>query len=402
VTQALSATLDLERVLELILSELQQAVPYDCASVQRLEGDVLQIVGGRGFPDLEELLGVRFDVTAGDNPNRQVIHTRAPVVLDDAPASYSGFNCEPHVRAGVRSWLGVPLLFGDRLIGMIALDKREPGFYTQQHARMAQAFAAQAAIAMENARLFAQEEQRAAALSQALEQQRELDRLKDQFIQNVSHELRTPLALIQGYIDLLQSGELGELQPRQREPVSIIARRTRLLNKLVENLMAILETVTQNSERESVDLAELVERLRADFEHTASQAGLTLTTQIVSNLPPIFGDPAHLYQVLDNLLANAVKFTSAGGHITVRVWREDAHVVIEVADTGVGIPKAELDRVFERFYQVDGSMSRRYGGAGLGLALVKEIVEAHGGSVSVQSHVGQGTSVRVSLPASAE
>ncbi len=159
--QALSATLDLQEVFESILSELQRMVPYDSASVQLLKGDHLEIIGGHGFPNLDELLGISFPVE-GDNPNRQVVATRAPFIVEDAPAVYSTFREEPHAQAGIRAWLGVPLLFGDRLIGMIALDKRVPGFYTEEHARLALAFAAQAAIAIENARLYQEAQKRLA------------------------------------------------------------------------------------------------------------------------------------------------------------------------------------------------------------------------------------------------
>ena len=163
-TQALSATLDLQQVFELILSELRRVVPYDSASVQALKGDRLEIIGGHGFPNLEELLGETFDLMADDNPNREVTSSRVPLVLEDAPTVYTGFHREPHVQAGIRSWLGVPLLFGDRLLGMIALDKQEPGFYTDDHAFLALAFAAQAAIAIENARLFETAQQNVAEL----------------------------------------------------------------------------------------------------------------------------------------------------------------------------------------------------------------------------------------------
>jgi signal transduction histidine kinase len=147
----------LQEVFELILTELQGVVPYDSASVQQLHEDYLEIIGGRGFPNLDDLLGVRFDLHASDNPNRVVVQTRGPLILDDAPQAYAGFHRDPHARAKTRSWLGTPLLFGDRVIGMIALDKREREFYTQEHAQLAQAFAAQAAIAIENARLFESE-----------------------------------------------------------------------------------------------------------------------------------------------------------------------------------------------------------------------------------------------------
>jgi len=159
--QALSATLDLQQVFELILSELQKVVPYNSASVQLLKGDRLEIIGGHGFPNLDELLGISFPVN-GDNPNRQVVATRAPFIVEDAPTVYGAFGEEPHAQAGIRAFLGVPLLFGDRLIGMIALGKRVPGFYIEEHARLAMAFAAQAAVAIENARLYEETQKRLA------------------------------------------------------------------------------------------------------------------------------------------------------------------------------------------------------------------------------------------------
>jgi PAS domain S-box-containing protein len=150
---ALTTTLDRDEVIDRILAQLREVVPYDTASVQLLRENCLEIVGGRGFPNLEELLGVTFDPSREDNPNREVIRTRAPFIVEDAPTMYVEFLHDPHAAAGIRSWLGVPMVMGERLIGMFALDRSEPGFYTQEHARLAEAFAAQAAIAIENARL---------------------------------------------------------------------------------------------------------------------------------------------------------------------------------------------------------------------------------------------------------
>ena len=153
-TRAVSASLDPEQVFALILSELRALIPYDSASVMELKGERLEIVGGHGFANLADHLGLSFDVTA-NNPNREVLRSRAPVVLDDAPTRYPAFKSGPHAATSICSWLGVPLLFGDRLIGMLALDKEQQGFFTAEHARLAESFAAQAAIALQNARLYA-------------------------------------------------------------------------------------------------------------------------------------------------------------------------------------------------------------------------------------------------------
>jgi len=203
---ALTTSLDWNQVVESLLARLQRVVPYDSASVQLLKDGQLEIVGGRGFPNLPELLGISFAVD-GDNPNREVVRNRAPFIVDDAPAVYDDFRREPHAQARIRSWLGVPMLVGDRFIGMIALDKREPGFYTPQHARLAQAFASQAAIAIENARLFRRErEQRelaealaeaGAALIRTLDFDQVLDRILEQVGRVIPNDAAN-IMLIQG------------------------------------------------------------------------------------------------------------------------------------------------------------------------------------------------------------
>ncbi len=204
---ALAAVRHPDEAIERILAELERVVPYDSASVQRLEGTLLRIIGGRGFPNLEALIGVRFDITRSDNPNRQVVRTRQPFIVDDAPQHYQEFSRRPHAEARIRAWLGVPMIVGDRMIGMIALDKREPGFYTDGHARLAEAFAAQAAIALENARLYqAEREQRglAEALAQAaavvgstLDLDQVLDLILDQ-VQRVVHGDTFNIMLVEG------------------------------------------------------------------------------------------------------------------------------------------------------------------------------------------------------------
>ncbi|MEJ2735585.1 MAG: GAF domain-containing protein [Anaerolineae bacterium] len=149
---ALASTLEPEEIFERILSELQKVVPYDSASVQLLKEDRLEIIAGRGFPDVTRILGFTFPLD-GNNPNREVTRRRDWFIVPDAPANYQAFAEEPHRQADIHGWLGVPMMIGGRLMGMIALDKRQPGFYTEEHARLAQTFAAQAAVAVENARL---------------------------------------------------------------------------------------------------------------------------------------------------------------------------------------------------------------------------------------------------------
>ena len=167
---ALSTVRNPDEAIERILAELERVVPYDSASVQVLEGNTLRIVGGRGFPNLDELLGITFDITRDDSPNRLVVERRTFLIEEDVAEKYAEFRREPHAKAGIRSWLGVPMVVGDRLIGIIALDKREPGFYTEEHARLAEAFAAQAAVALENAQLHARLRAHAEQLERRVEE----------------------------------------------------------------------------------------------------------------------------------------------------------------------------------------------------------------------------------------
>ena len=193
---ALTSALDRNQVIDRILAQLQQVVPYDSASVQLLEGDRLVIIGGRGFPNLEEILGTSFPVD-GDNPNREVMRTLSPFILEDAPAVYEAFTQEPFAAMGIRSWLGVPMLVGGRPVGMITLDKCQPGFYTEEHAKLAQAFAAQAAIAIENARLFEEEKRRVAQLRTISEVGRHIASILD--LDELLHRVVNLLVEVFGY-----------------------------------------------------------------------------------------------------------------------------------------------------------------------------------------------------------
>ena len=400
--QALTTTLDLQEVLGRILTELRQVVPYDSASVQLLEEGVLKIIDGRGFPDLDALPGFVIDPRKEDNPNARVLESRAPVILEDAPATYEAFHPPPHADIGIRAWMGVPLLFGDRVIGMLTLDKREPGFYTEEHARLAMAFAAQAAIAIENARLYRRLERQSAQLAQAVEELQDLNRLRNQLVQNVSHELRTPLTLIQGYTELLLNEGLGQLEPAQRRALKTMEEYIRTLSHLIYNLTALRTFPRETLALMPVSIVEIVGQLLEEEKQLARSAGVSFNTDLPDDLPPVLGDRERLDLVFHHLIDNAIKFSPNGGDVHIRAWADEEWVYISVKDEGIGIAPEHLDRIFERFYQIDGSTTRRFGGMGVGLALVWEIVEAHGGTVEVESEPGKGSNFTVRLPQAKE
>ncbi|HID88810.1 MAG TPA: GAF domain-containing protein, partial [Anaerolineae bacterium] len=400
--QALTTTLDLQEVLGRILTELRQVVPYDSASVQLLEEGVLKIIDGRGFPDLDALPGFVIDPRKEDNPNARVLESRAPVILEDAPATYEAFHPPPHADIGIRAWMGVPLLFGDRVIGMLTLDKREPGFYTEEHARLAMAFAAQAAIAIENARLYRRLERQSAQLAQAVKELQDLNRLRNQLVQNVSHELRTPLTLIQGYTELLLNEGLGQLEPAQRRALKTMEEYIRTLSHLIYNLTALRTFPRETLALMPVSIVEIVGQLLEEEKQLARSAGVSFNTDLPDDLPPVLGDRERLDLVFHHLIDNAIKFSPNGGDVHIRAWADEEWVYISVKDEGIGIAPEHLDRIFERFYQIDGSTTRRFGGMGVGLALVWEIVEAHGGTVEVESEPGKGSNFTVRLPQAKE
>lgn len=388
---AVTTTLDLPEVLKRILTELQRVVPYDSASVQLLREEKLEIIAGRGFPNVEELLGVIIDPMLNDNPNGQVIRTRAPLILDDAPALYERFLQPPHAAANIRAWMGAPLLYGDRVIGMVTLDKHEPGFYTREHARVAMSFAGQAAIAIENARLYQQLEERSAELAAALRKLRNLDHLREEMIQNVSHELRTPLMLIYGYVGLLLSEELGPLQPAQRSALRVVYERTQTLAQSIGNLTTLRVICPEGMVIAPIPLADAVNLVVGYYTRRAKHSGVRILTAVPANLPLILADHEHLLLALSQLVDNAIKFSPQGGTVRISAWSEEEWVKLAVQDEGIGIPQEHLDHIFERFYQVNGSTTRRFGGMGVGLSLVREIMEAHRGWVSVESKMGRGS-----------
>jgi signal transduction histidine kinase len=390
----LTSTLDLKQVLDHLLNLLKVAVPYDSACVFLVNGDYLHPMANRDLPDRSILQTGKFPIA--DALFQEIVSAGRPLIIEDIQLSpnFHGWGGTGYVHG----WMGIPLITRGQIIGCLTLDNRRIGAYGEREASLAQAFANQAAVALENARLFGETQYHARDLASALNQLRELDRLKSEFIQNVSHELRTPLAIIRGYAELLDGGELGDLQPIQREPMNIITRRVHTLNKMVDDLLAILETEGHTLVREPVDLGQMISNLLVDFHKAFELAHLCLVADVQAGVSPISGNPNHLRRMLDNLVGNALKFTPAGGRVCLSLRQVDSQVIVDVSDTGIGIPSDQLERIFERFYQVNGSSKRRYGGTGLGLALVKEIAEAHGGKVMVESVPDVGSCFQVSLP----
>jgi two-component system phosphate regulon sensor histidine kinase PhoR len=228
---------------------------------------------------------------------------------------------------------------------------------------------------------------------------RRLETVRTEFVANVSHELRTPLTAIHGYLETLLGGGLDEPADARRF-LEIVFRHTERLGRLLDDLtdLSDIELGRIHLQLGSVAVGDVVESVVAIMRPRAETRGVTLAAALPSDLPEVTADHDRLEQILINLVDNAVKYTDAGGRVTVSARPVGAVVEIAVADTGVGIPPADLPRITERFYRVDKARSRELGGTGLGLAIVKHLVSAHGGELTIESEPGRGTTVRVGLP----
>jgi two-component system, OmpR family, phosphate regulon sensor histidine kinase PhoR len=231
---------------------------------------------------------------------------------------------------------------------------------------------------------------------------RRLEAMRRDFVANVSHELKTPLTSISGYAETL----LGETPDPEvaRRFLTIILNNARRMQRLVDNLLdlAKIEAGHWRPEIEPVDLPSVARDTWNELRDRDTRAGIDFQLDVADDAATVVADPDSIEQVLTNLIENAARYTPPGGRIVCRARRENGGIAISVSDTGAGIPREHLPRIFERFYRSDPSRSRDEGGTGLGLAIVKHLVEAHGGRVSAESERGQGTTITCWYPSAAD
>ena len=228
---------------------------------------------------------------------------------------------------------------------------------------------------------------------------RRLERVRRDFVANVSHEFKTPLTAIQGFAETLLAGALDDAQNRERF-LEIILEHARRLARLTDDLLRLSQMDSDRLELEidALSVTEIVDSCLATAQHRALENGLRLTVNIPAKMPNVAGDRRRLAEVLQNLLDNARQYTLPGGEIVLSAEAHELEVVFTVSDTGIGIPKADQSRIFERFYRVDAARSREAGGTGLGLAIAKHLMEAQGGRIWVESEIGKGSNFHFSVP----
>ncbi len=344
----------------------------------------------RSFVDLPEPLTSLLLATAEDLGTLQIEHVEKDARLGPDGAA------EIVEALGVRALAAVPVAFGDEVVGWLLLQSVLP------RAWQARELAISAGLSHDLVTSLIQVQ----AYEQQLESVRrleELDRAKATFISTVSHELRTPLTSIVGYLEMLSEGGMGPLDEGVSQGMAIIERNVGRLRELVEDLLTLsaYDAAQIRLERRPTDLASVVSECYQALVPAVHARQLEVAVVTEPGLPRPSVDRSQIERVVLNLLGNAIKFSRDGDRVTIRLRREDSHVVLRVVDTGMGIAAAEQHRLFSRFFRSSQAVAGEIPGTGLGLPLVQSIVERHGGTVEVASVEGEGTTVTVRLPISA-
>ncbi|BCL39162.1 response regulator [Nostoc sp. MS1] len=396
ITTAIRSSLNPEDIFAAITQQLGQALQVDgCVlSLWTEDDEFVKCVGlydssqhGRDFREnhhhvIQELPESHTPIL--ENPILQeILRTHEPVIITDINQSAwetKGFDLP--LKMPAQSLMLVPLLADGKCIGSITLrEGKKSRNWLASDIELTKAVAAQAAIAVQQANLYQKTREQAERLLQ-------LDKQKTEFFQNISHEFRTPITLIQGPLE----SAVGAGEGLSYAQSAIALRNSRRLLRLVNQLLDLqrLDAGRMQPNFRPCDLVDFVSQIAESFRPYSEKKALNLVTQL-DECPQVYIDMEKFDKVVYNLLSNAMKFTPEGGTITVKLASQGNHCILQVEDTGIGIVKEQIPYLFERFRQAEGSENRSYEGSGLGLALVKELVELHGGKVTVESVYGKGT-----------
>jgi signal transduction histidine kinase len=396
VGQAVSSTLDLETVLRTIVSRATELAGMDGGAIYEYDETREQFhlhTTDRLAAELVDALR-STPIRKGEGAIGRLAVTGEPVEIRDIVdgGSYQSRVREILIRLGYRSLLAVPLLREDHLLGGLVVNRKSAGEFAPQVIDLLKTFATQSALAIQNARLFREIEDKGRQLEIASQH-------KSEFLANMSHELRTPLNAIIGFSEVLAERMFGEINDKQAEYLADILESGRHLLSLINDILDLSKIEAGRMELELADfnLPGAIENTLTLVRERAHRRGITLGRTLDPYLAMIRADERKVKQVLLNLLSNALKFTPEGGRIDVRADVRDGLTEISVTDTGVGIAPEDLEAVFEEFRQV-GSTAKKVEGTGLGLAISRKFIELHGGRIWVTSQVGMGSTFAFTLP----
>ena len=397
VGRAISSTLDLERVLDTIVSRANELAGADGGAIYEYEDTTgrFHLRATHNFAaDFVALLR-QTPLEPGEGAVGRAGTTREPVqVADIADAGgYTSRVRDALLGGGYRALLAVPLLSEDEVVGALVVNRRQPGEFSPRAVELLRTFATQSALAIQNARLFREIEDKSRELEAA-------NRHKDEFLASMSHELRTPLNAVIGFSEVLLEKMFGDVNAKQEEYLNDILASGRHLLSLINDILdlAKIEAGRMEIDVEEFDLAPAIDNALVLIRERATRKSLVLETRLAAGLGSVRGDQRKIKQVLVNLLSNAVKFTPEGGRIEVAAERVDGHVEVAVTDTGIGIAPEDHDAVFEEFRQVGTDYAKKHEGTGLGLALSRKFVELHGGRIWLKSRPGEGSTFTFTIP----
>jgi GAF domain-containing protein/DNA-binding response OmpR family regulator/anti-sigma regulatory factor (Ser/Thr protein kinase) len=395
VGQAVSSTLDLDAVLSTIVARATQLAGTDGGAIYEYDETAgeFQLRAEKGMD--QELVEARraSRILKGEGAVGQLAETREPIQIADiaAEGAYHGRLKDVLLRAGVRSLLAIPLLREARIIGGLVVNRKSPGAFAPEVVGLLKTFATQSALAIQNARLF-----------------RELEvvsRHKSEFLANMSHELRTPLNAIIGYSEMLEE-EAQDLGQEAFVPdLTKINTAGKHLLELINSVLDLskIEAGKMDLYLETFAVADTIRDIAAVIQPLAEKNRNRLDVRCASDAGSMYADLTKLRQALFNLLSNACKFTEEGV-VGLTVSREAVdnvdRLVFTVSDTGIGMTPEQMDRLFQEFSQADASVTRRYGGTGLGLALSRRLARMMGGDITVESEAGRGSTFAMHVPAS--
>jgi GAF domain-containing protein len=394
VSQAVNSTLDLKTVLETIVTKAVQLSETDAGAIYVYSKSAGQF-------RLKATYGMSAELIEAISRHAQGLHDpgpgeaaarRLPIQIADLSLETKSPAQRIILEAGFRSVLVVPLLRPTKVVGALVVRRKTPGRFSDSAVDLLETFAAQSVLAIQNARLFSEIEEKGRQLEIA-------SRHKSQFLANMSHELRTPLNSVLGFTEMLADGLYGPLPDKAKTTLGRVQANGRHLLGLINDVLDLskIEAGQLTLSLEDYSIGLIVKTVAATTEPLAAAKGLTLTVNVPEGLPVGRGDVRRLSQVLLNLAGNAVKFTERGS-IDIAASVREGQFEILVRDTGPGIAREHQQRIFEEFQQVDESSTRQKGGTGLGLAISKRIVEMHGGAISLDSEPGSGSTFRVVIP----
>jgi two-component system, NtrC family, sensor kinase len=398
VGQAVSSTLDLQTVLSTIVRHAVQLSGTDCGIIYEYD-EPTQEFHLRASYQMEVELVNAYQATPlrlGQGATGRAAETRVPTQIADLrqEQEFATRGMRPILsRLGYRSLMAVPLLLEQKIMGALTVYRREAGDFSPGIVNLLQTFATQSVLAIHNARLFREIEDKSRQIEAA-------NRHKSEFLANMSHELRTPLNAIIGFSEVLQERLFGELNEKQAEYTDDILTSGRHLLSLINEILDLSKVEAGRMELElaTFDLPLAIDNARTFVRERAVKHGINLDVTIDERLGDFVGDERKIKQILLNLLSNAVKFTPEGGRIGISARQTDGSVEISVTDTGIGIAPEDQPKIFEEFRQVGSDYAHKTEGTGLGLTLAKKFVERHGGKIWVESEVGKGSKFTFTLP----